>query len=226
MPASFLFDNLSPTYNSVNAILSLGFDTVARKKVISKLKLTIGVPAILDLYSGTGNNIPHLLSVYPDAQIDAIDQSKRMITTGEKRYMNTSIHFLHSDFIEHDFKEKKYDAIICSYGLKCIPVELYHDYFLKLESLLSRGGQIVFLDIFYSDKKWLNSLFEFYFKTLLFVHPKVTRKLRSQYLELLDYMNDFNQQDFEDCLVKFKSFTTVKIPINIPMIRLYKITKR
>lgn len=225
MQASFLFDNLSPTYNAVNSWVSLGLHNVARKKAVAQISDKLKSPSILDLYCGAGNNIPALLSAFPLAKIDAIDHSESMIALGTKSYQSEKIQFLQADFLAHNFQGKKYDAIICSFGLKCIPPDLYEKYFSTLANLLLPKGEIIFLDIANSNKKWQHQLFKYYLKIILWLHPKVDAYLRPQYLQLIDFMQQFDTKVFLRSVKNINYLTIVKCKMRLPMIHLYKITK-
>ena len=50
-----MFDNIAPTYDALNHILSLGIDRLWRKKAMNYLKKQGGARRILDVATGTGD---------------------------------------------------------------------------------------------------------------------------------------------------------------------------
>lgn len=68
---------------------------------------------ILDVGTGTGVLIPHLLKYINDhGHITAVDVSEKMLEVAESKYSGINITYLHGDVLEMPIDEK-FDLIIC-----------------------------------------------------------------------------------------------------------------
>src|SRR3989344_7586935 len=97
-----LIRNLIPKYEEMHKLVveNLVFPQNAKLK-------------ILDLGIGTGQTTQHILEKFPNAQIDGIDISKKMIEQGKIRLKKffKRVNFTKSDIYDAKFTEK-YDAVV------------------------------------------------------------------------------------------------------------------
>ena len=119
-----MFDEIAPSYDSLNHILSLGVDRVWRKEAIKYLKnhAVIQPKLILDVATGTGDfALLAAQELHPD-HITGIDISEGMMSAGrqkiaEKNYTDI-ITLQYEDCSSMSFNNKYFDAIISSFGLR------------------------------------------------------------------------------------------------------------
>ena len=148
------------------------------------------------------------------------------MATSTEMFSSENVRFIHSDVLDCDFNLNEYDAIICSFGLKCIPKNDYQTIFEKLERISKPNAQIIFLDIFNGNQNWFNNLFFSYFKLVLRLHPKINERLRNQYLQLFSFMNRFDTAFFENEVQKIPSLQLSSNRLLVPLIKVYQITKK
>ena len=74
---SKMFDNIAPYYDFLNRFLSLGIDTIWRKKAIDEL-LDLDPKKILDVATGTGDVAIEMTKRLNPSQIIGLDISKEM----------------------------------------------------------------------------------------------------------------------------------------------------
>src|SRR5690349_4109022 len=80
-----MFDQISPTYDCVNRVLSLGMHQLWRRRLCHFLPSKTGM-RILDCATGTGDQIIALLEKRPDiASVIGIDLAKAMIELGKEK---------------------------------------------------------------------------------------------------------------------------------------------
>ena len=78
-----MFNNISPKYDLLNHVLSLGIDIIWRKKAIKMLKKD-QPKLILDIATGTGDFAIEALALNPD-KIIGVDISEGMLSEGRKK---------------------------------------------------------------------------------------------------------------------------------------------
>jgi len=78
-----MFDNIAPTYDALNHILSLGIDRLWRKKAMNYLKKQGGARRILDVATGTGDFAILACKIIHPERIVGIDISEKMLEIGK-----------------------------------------------------------------------------------------------------------------------------------------------
>ena len=73
-----MFDNIAPTYDRLNHILSLSIDRVWRRRVM-RIVRRAHPRQILDLATGTGDLAILMAKRIPQAQVMGVDLSEKML---------------------------------------------------------------------------------------------------------------------------------------------------
>ena len=162
-----MFDNIAPRYDLLNRVLSLGIDTIWRKKAIAQLSSDHRV--ILDVATGTAD-----MAIEIHKQIDAdkvigLDLSANMVEHGNKKLtrkgLNESIQLEVGDSEAMRFEEGDFDAVTCAFG-----VRNFGNLSKGLEEMnrvLRPGGKVVILEFSRPKVFPFKQLFNFYFKHIL-----------------------------------------------------------
>ncbi len=79
-----MFDSISPRYDLLNRLLSLGLDGVWRRRAIRLLEPRHG-ETYLDVGSGTGDMALEILKAARSATVVALDPAQSMLTLGRGR---------------------------------------------------------------------------------------------------------------------------------------------
>ena len=108
-----MFDEVAPTYDLTNALLSFGQDRRWRKIVRDAVFPESG-QKILDLAAGTGASSAAFTG--PGIQVVAGDFSEGMLAVGRKRHPD--IEFVFADATKLPFKDAEFDAVTISFGLR------------------------------------------------------------------------------------------------------------
>ncbi len=167
-----MFDNISGNYDFLNHFLSLGIDTLWRKKAIRQLE-ALHPKLILDVATGTGDFAVAALRLHPD-RIIGIDISEGMLEIGRKkmvkRGLDSKIELRSGDSEKLPFEENKFDAIIVAFGVRNF--EDLEKGLSEMLRVLKPEGKVVVLEFSKPTAFPFRYLYHFYFR---FVLPKIGR---------------------------------------------------
>ena len=162
-----LFDEIAPTYDRLNHLLSLNIDKTWRKKAIGLLKRE-NVEKMLDVACGTGdlaimackNGIP---------EVFGIDISDKMLNVGNKKIatlgIQEKIRLRQGDGENIDFGDETFDAVTVAFGVRNFE---HLDKGLKeMNRVLKKNGKVVILEFSMPDSFPVKQLYSFYFKWIL-----------------------------------------------------------
>ncbi len=216
-----LFDRCSPAYRNWSAIASFGFVNIWRRQTVARLigQLKIselaGGPkrnpqtapvAVVDLMAGTGEVWPHVMRQFPNAQITAIDISKRMHDEAVTRLHSDrceNIEHLQANALETDLPDAMADAVVSTFGLKTFDPDQQEILAEQIARLLRPGA--VFCAIEASDpKNWtLRPLYRFYMDRVLPLIERLALRGAQDFAMIGIYTTEFeNAEHFADALRK------------------------
>lgn len=122
---ALMFNDIAPTYDKLNHILSLNVDKSWRRKAVRRMKKAvkgIKAPIILDVACGTADSSIQILKNIDGSIIDAIDISEKMLEIGkmkvEKLELSDRIHFHVSPAESIGFQDNTYDAAFVAFGVR------------------------------------------------------------------------------------------------------------
>ena len=159
-----MFDQVAPTYDRTNDLLSLGQSRLWRSRVAKAVDSKSG-QVILDLAAGTGSS--SVAFVKPGVKVIATDFSEGMLAEGRKRHPELDFQF--ADATKLPFKDKSIDAVTISFGLRnVVDVDLALS---EMYRVLKPGGRVVICEF---SKVTLPVFKQFYNFYLTKVLPKVS----------------------------------------------------
>lgn len=143
-----MFNKISPTYDRVNRILSLGIDRYWRKKVGSLLPKKEKI-RLLDCATGTGDQIFSLMrksgSIH---QAIGIDLANEMLQIGKKKLQEKPyshrVIFKQASILSLPFVNDSFDCATISFGIRNIPNVV--DGLKEIYRVLSPVGRILVLE--------------------------------------------------------------------------------
>lgn len=190
-----MFDNISPKYDFLNHLLSLGIDKVWRRKAINFIKED-HPKHILDIATGTGDFAIQALKINPD-KVTGVDISVGMLDMGRKKLkkmkLDDRIELLEGDSEGLQFADNTFDAVIVAFGVRNF--ENLENGLSDMLRVVKKGGKVVVLE--FSKPKYFpfKQLYNFYFNSIL---PKIGRlvsKDSSAYTYLPDSVKSFPDGD-------------------------------
>jgi ubiquinone/menaquinone biosynthesis methyltransferase len=208
-----IFDDISPTYDRLNHMLSLNIDKKWRKKTVGLIqKKKDDDFKVLDLCAGTYDLSIEILRQFPNCQVTAADFSQSMLDVGRPKiqnYLNTGqIKPVCCDALNMPFDADDFDVILCGYGVRNF--DHTEKGILEIKRVLKPGGQILVLE-FFRPKNLLTKIFH---KTYAgFVIPTLGRWVSGNsgaYAYLRDSIQGFiTLSEFKNILNK-NSFKHIK----------------
>jgi demethylmenaquinone methyltransferase/2-methoxy-6-polyprenyl-1,4-benzoquinol methylase len=178
---AMMFNNISPRYDLLNRVLSLGIDKRWRKKAVNILKKS-KPENILDIATGTGDFAIECLNTEP-MSITGMDISKGMLDVGRKKitklgYEN-KIQLIEGDAESMPFDNNKFDAATVAFGVRNF--EDLNKGLNEILRVLRPGGMIMILEFSKPSKFPFKQVYWFYFKYILPFIGKMISKDASAY---------------------------------------------
>jgi demethylmenaquinone methyltransferase/2-methoxy-6-polyprenyl-1,4-benzoquinol methylase len=172
-----MFDEVAPTYDLTNALLSFGQDRRWRKIVRTAVNPVSG-QKILDLAAGTGASSVAFLK--PGVKVVAGDFSEGMLAVGRQRH--PEIEFVFADATALPFKDAEFDACTISFGLRNVvdvPKALAEMY-----RVTKPGGCIVICEFSKVTSRWFAPFYNFYLNQVLPAFSRLGSKTPEAYTYL------------------------------------------
>ena len=168
-----MFDQVAPTYDLTNDLLSFGQARLWRSKVARAVAAVSG-QSILDVAAGTGSSTVAFAG--PGIRLVAGDFSEGMLAEGRKRH--PEIEFVFADATELPFKENEFDAVTISFGLRnVVDVDKALAEFYRVTK---PGGRVVVCE-FSKVNGFLGALYNFYLQRILPLLSRVASKTPEAY---------------------------------------------
>jgi len=182
-----MFDEIAPTYDLVNRIVSFGSDKIWRKKAIKEtLKFLPQNPKILDVACGSGDMIAEWLKY--TSHIIGLDASGEMLKIAKKRFSN--IPFYQGLAQNLPFDNDSFDCLSISFGLRNI-IETQKA-ISEFHRVLKQNGILLILEFTKSEKSSvLRDCVDFYSNNILPKIGSIISKNRDAYKYLPDSIQNF-----------------------------------
>jgi demethylmenaquinone methyltransferase/2-methoxy-6-polyprenyl-1,4-benzoquinol methylase len=187
-----MFNNISPKYDLLNRVLSLGIDKIWRKQALNLLKKD--KPAyILDVATGTADLAIEAATRLKPTSIVGIDIAENMLQIGRekiaKKHLDNIVTLQKGDSEKINFKDNTFDAVIVSFGVRNFQnLELGLS---EIYRVLKPGGNIMVLEFSKPQKAPFKQVYQFYFKNILPTIGKIISKDTAAYTYLPDSVNAF-----------------------------------
>jgi len=117
---------------------------IETKKTLAD-SLDKNVQRVLDLGAGTGLELIHLFTLYPNVKVTVIDVTENMLAELKKRSFADHVTTIWGDFFEVDFGEN-YDAVISTSALHHFKQEEKEILYKKVYNCLKENGQFINCD--------------------------------------------------------------------------------
>ncbi|MCS6822629.1 MAG: bifunctional demethylmenaquinone methyltransferase/2-methoxy-6-polyprenyl-1,4-benzoquinol methylase UbiE [Microscillaceae bacterium] len=221
-----MFDNISPKYDFLNHLLSLGIDYYWRWRAIRMLRKH-KPKFILDVATGTADFAIEACKLKPQ-KIIGIDISEGMLNYGRQKInrlkLNHLIELQQADSEKLPFEQNIFDAVIVSFGVRNF--ENLEQGLANIYRVLKPKGVVLILE--FSKPKYFpfKQLYQFYFNRILPFIGKIISKDASAYSYLPESVKVFpDGQDFINILVKTGFKDNQCIPLTFGISSIYKGTK-
>jgi len=216
---SRMFNKIAPYYDFLNHFLSLGIDTLWRKKTIAQL-VDSKPKFILDVATGTADLALEANKQLHPEKVIGVDISVEMLEVGRKKIskkgLENIIELQEGDSENLSFENNTFDAITVAFGVRNF--ENLEKGLKEMCRVLKQDGQIAILEFSKPKIFPFKQLFNLYFKYLLPTIGKFTSKDPKAYKYLYDSVQAFPDGDnFVSILENtgFKSIQCISLSLGI-----------
>ena len=177
-----MFDNIAPTYDTLNHRLSGNIDKGWRKKAIRQLQ-PFRPKQMLDIATGTGDfAILAAKELKPEHLIGA-DISEGMMAIGREKVkaagLSDVISFQKEDCLNLSFPDNTFDAVTAAFGIRNF--QNLDKGLAEICRVLKKGGHLSIVELTTPVKFPMKQLFRIYSNTFLLNYAKFISKDKSAY---------------------------------------------
>ncbi len=163
-----LFNNIAPTYDLANHLLSLGRDFYWRKMAVQEMKGLEG--RILDIATGTGDVAIKIIRQNGHyRKVFGIDFSEPMIKKAQQKVfrerLSQMIALSLGDALFLPFRDNTFSASTIAFGLRNIVKK--EQALLEMVRVIKKGGKVIILEFTFPKKGLMRRLYPFYFQRVL-----------------------------------------------------------
>jgi len=206
-----MFDNIAPTYDTLNHRLSWDIDKGWRKKAIKQLA-PYKPKRILDIATGTGDFAILSAQMLQPSQLIGADISEGMMNIGREKVgkmkLDHIISFQKEDCLNLTFEDESFDAITAAFGIRN-----FQDLDKGLKEMcrvLKKGGHLSIVELSQPVSFPMHQLFKVYSHTILPLYGKLISKDQSAYNYLTATIEAFPQGETMVEVLKKAGFTEAK----------------
>lgn len=203
-----MFDNIAPTYDLLNHLLSFGIDRHWRRAALRSLK-PFAPKRMLDMATGTGDfAILAKKMLNPDSLLGA-DLSEGMLEVARKKAEGIEgMTFEKHDCMDLALADDTFDAATVAYGVRNFP-DLERG-LSELRRVLKPGGRLVIIELTSPKSFPMKQLFWIYSHVLMPLIGKIVSRDSSAYTYLPATMEVFPQGEVMQEILKKVGYTDVK----------------
>ncbi len=166
-----MFSRIAHHYDKMNRIMSLGIDTLWRKRAAKESMLDRDTLQVLDIATGTGDLAIEICKEAKkegkDVHVHALDFNEDMLKLAKKKLKKMSIRnveVISGDALKTGFKERSFDVITSGFALRNF--DDLGTFIMETKRVLKPGGKIVLLDVARPETKLLKFFQLYYFKII------------------------------------------------------------
>ena len=199
-----MFNNIAPTYDRLNHLMSFDIDKGWRKKAIRQL-MPYDHRRILDIATGTGDFAILASKILKPEKITAVDISEGMMNVGrlkakEEGLANVVV-FEKEDCQNMSFPDNTFDAVISAFGIRN-----FSDLDKGLSEMcrvLKKGGHLSIVELSTPVRFPMKQLFKVYSHLMLPTYGRLISHDKSAYEYLTKTIEAFPQgEEMMDVLMK------------------------
>lgn len=222
-----MFNAISPKYDALNRILSVGIDQSWRRKTVREIRAT-GATQILDVATGTADLALALADGIPGSQVVGVDISAGMLDVGRQkvraRRKDDRVRLDLGDGEQLPYGDGEFGAVTVAFGVRNF--ENLEKGLADMHRVLHSGGTLAVLE-FSQPTLWpFRPLYLFYFKNILPRIGRLISKDASAYTYLPDSVQAFPYGEAFAAKLREAGFRTVRTrPLTLGIASLYVAVK-
>ncbi|WP_048798770.1 bifunctional demethylmenaquinone methyltransferase/2-methoxy-6-polyprenyl-1,4-benzoquinol methylase UbiE [Segatella buccae] len=206
-----MFNNIAPTYDTLNHRLSWDIDKGWRKKAIAQLQ-PFSPRHILDIATGTGDFAILAARMLTPEKLIGADISEGMMDIGRQKVkrarLEQIISFEKEDCLQLSYPENSFDAVTAAFGIRNFP-DL--DRGLKeIFRVLKPGGHLSIVELTSPVAFPMKQLFKVYSHTVLPIYGRLVSRDDSAYRYLTATIEAFPQGEQMVGILKKAGFSEAR----------------
>lgn len=163
-----MFDNISPYYDVLNRVLSLGIDRHWRRRAVASLPPQLGLH-VMDMATGTADLAVEIVRQRPDARVTGIDVSADMLARGRSKLedldLDLAIELVRGASEQIDYPDATFDAATVAFGVRNF--EDTRKGLSEMRRVLRPGGRLIVLEFSRLRTFPIKQAFNLYFGRVL-----------------------------------------------------------
>ena len=189
-----MFDNIAPTYDTLNHRLSWDIDKSWRKKAIRQLA-PFKPQTMLDIATGTGDFAILSAQMLKPTRLVGVDISEGMMEIGRQKVnaagLDRIITFAKEDCLQLSYKDNSFDAVTAAFGIRNF-ADLDRG-LSEMCRVLRPNGHLCIIELTTPPHFPMKQLFHIYSHTILPVYGRLISKDTSAYSYLTKTIEAFPQ---------------------------------
>lgn len=223
-----MFDDIAPRYDFMNRFLSVGIDTIWRRKAIGLFKKD-KPQVILDVATGTGDMAITAAKMLAPKKIVGIDISEGMLGIGRKKIaekgLETTIELHSGDGETINFPNDTFDGVMVAFGVRNF--EHLEEGLREILRVMKPGAQLVVLEFSKPQFPVIKQLYNVYMSVIAPQVAKWFTRNKKAYQYLNASAKAFpDRQHFVDILSKTGFSNTYFKPLTLGICCIYSARKR
>lgn len=206
-----MFDNIAPTYDTLNHRLSWDIDRGWRKKAIRQLA-PYQPQSILDIATGTGDFAILATEILQPSRLIGADISEGMMEIGRKKIADLGlqdiISFEKEDCMHLSYADETFDAVTAAFGIRNF-ADLDQG-LREMYRVLKKGGHLSIAELTTPISFPMKQLFRIYSHTVLPVYGRLISKDTAAYAYLTKTIEAFPQGEQMVEILKEAGFSEAK----------------
>lgn len=203
-----MFDNIAPTYDTLNHRLSWNIDKSWRNKAIKALS-PYHPQTILDIATGTGDFAILAAKMLQPKKLIGADISEGMMEIGIQKVAEENlqhvISFMKEDCMKLSFNDNTFDAVTAAFGIRNF--EHLDKGLSEMYRVLKPNGHLSIVELTAPVSFPMQQLFKVYSHTILPIYGSMLSKDRSAYDYLTASIEAFPQGEQMMEILKKAGFT-------------------
>lgn len=205
-----MFDNIAPTYDFLNRILSMGIDKGWRRKAIDALGKH-HPRSVLDIATGTGDFALLCARRIHPQHITGADLSEGMMAVGREKVaragLGDTISFRREDCTRLTFADNSFDAVTAAYGVRNF--QDLNAGLREMQRVLRPGGHLLIVELTQPPHFPMKQLFRLYGHLAMPLLGRLISRDKSAYSYLPATMEAFPQAEQMESILLRAGFSSV-----------------
>ena len=206
-----MFDDIAPTYDRLNHILSLSIDKLWRRRVVRSLR-KLGAKQILDIATGTGDLAIAMARKIEGATICGADLSPQMLAVARQKVANAGLEeritLMEGNAERLDLPSESVDAVTIAFGIRNF--ENKDSCLIELRRIIRKGGHLVILEFSNPKSRLIGWCYRLYSHYILPAIGRLVSKHATAYTYLPDSIDKFASPEAFTALLKEVGFDHIE----------------